>query len=307
MSGFFSRSLEEQEAIMMRAAQDALPLWGIDGATLSLIKHRENAVYRVETSGGAKFALRVHRPHYHSMAELRSEILWMSALTDAGVYTPAVVPAQDGESIKVLSPEGQDESFQIDILAWADGTPIGSLEDGSTPDADTLAGIYKKLGQLMARVHKQVIGWEKPEDFTRHAWDLDGLTGPDPFWGRYWELEILSDEQQELMVKVREKLRAILTEYGTDPDRFGLIHADFMPENILVNGDDVRVIDFDDAGYGWFMYDIATSVFFEADEPYFEQIVGALFEGYLSERELSEEHMAMLPVFMMARGAAVLG
>ncbi|MCP4822211.1 MAG: phosphotransferase [Shimia sp.] len=307
MSGFFSRSLEEQEAIMMRAAQDALPLWGIDGATLSLIKHRENAVYRVETSGGAKFALRVHRPHYHSMAELRSEILWMSALTDAGVYTPAVVPAQDGESIKVLSPEGQDESFQIDILAWADGTPIGSLEDGSTPDADTLAGIYKKLGQLMARVHKQVIGWEKPEDFTRHAWDLDGLTGPDPFWGRYWELEILSDEQQELMVKVREKLRAILTEYGTDPDRFGLIHADFMPENILVNGDDVRVIDFDDAGYGWFMYDIATSVFFEADEPYFEQIVVALFEGYLSERELSEEHMAMLPVFMMARGAAVLG
>lgn len=274
MTEFFSKSLEEQEAIMGSAAASALPLWGMDGATLSLIKHRENAVYRVDTTDGTKYALRVHRPQYHSNEELMSEIQWMAALTEAGVYTPAVIPATDGDLIKVLTPEGQEEPFQIDILSWADGTPIGGLEDGTAPDADTLAGIYNKLGQLMAKVHNQVGTWEKPADFTRHGWDLDGLTGPDPFWGRFWELELLTAEQQEMMLKVRDKL---------------------------------RVIDFDDAGFGWFMYDIATSVFFEADEPYFEQIVGALFEGYMSERPLSEEDMAMLPVFMMARGVAVLG
>lgn len=307
MTEFFSKSLEEQEAIMVRAATEALSLWGMEGATLTLIKHRENAVYRVDTTDGTKYALRVHRPHYHSTEELMSEIQWMAALTKAGVYTPDIVPAQDGEPIKVITPEGQSESFQVDILSWADGTPIGSLEEGTTPDADTLAGIYHKLGQLMAKVHNQVIDWEKPEGFTRHGWDLDGLTGPDPFWGRYWELELLTAEQKEMMLKVRAKLREQLEAYGTGADRFGLIHADFMPENILVNGDDVRVIDFDDAGYGWFMYDVATSVFFEADEPHFEQIVGALFEGYMTERPLSEEDMAMLPVFMMARGVAVLG
>ncbi|MCG7521944.1 phosphotransferase enzyme family protein [Ruegeria sp. Ofav3-42] len=307
MTDFFTRPLGEQLAAMEAAATQALDAWDLNAGTLSLIKHRENAVYKLELKNNARYALRVHRPEYHSNAELNSELLWTTALNEAGVPTPTVIPAADGTLFKTVTPEGQAQAFQVDILLWSEGTPIGNFEEGTNLDVDGLVSVFKEIGRLMAQVHKHATEWKQPDGFTRHGWDIDGLTGPDPFWGRYWDLDLLSSEQKDLMLKVREKLRGELKAFGTGKDRFGLIHADLMPENILQTVDDICILDFDDAGFGWFMYDIATSVFFHADEPHFDDVVGALIEGYSAVRELPEEHIAMLPSFMMARGVALLG
>ena len=48
--------------------------------------------------------------------------------------------------------------------------------------------------------------------------------------------------------------------YGTDIDRFGLIHADMRLGNLLVDGERVTLLDFDDCGFGWFLYDLAASL-----------------------------------------------
>ena len=37
--------------------------------------------------------------------------------------------------------------------------------------------------------------------------------------------------------------------------------------NLLVDGRDVSVIDFDDCGFGWFMYDLGSSVSFIEHDP----------------------------------------
>ncbi len=50
-------------------------------------------------------------------------------------------------------------------------------------------------------------------------------------------------------------------------ERFGLVHADIRLANLLVDGEHVRVIDFDDCGFSWFMYDFATTVSFIEDHP----------------------------------------
>ena len=55
--------------------------------------------------------------------------------------------------------------------------------------------------------------------------------------------------------------------YGQGRERFGLVHADIRLANLLVDGDHVRVIDFDDCGLSWFMYDFATTVSFIEDHP----------------------------------------
>ena len=44
------------------------------------------------------------------------------------------------------------------------------------------------LGSIMAKMHNHAEHWREPVGFTRHAWDVDGLTGDRPFWGRFWEL-----------------------------------------------------------------------------------------------------------------------
>ena len=141
----------------------------------------------------------------------------------------------------------------------------------------------------------------------RHAWDVDGLTGEQPFWGRFWELEALTPNQRDLMIRTRDKVRADLIAFGRSPQNYSMIHADMVPENVLVDGDHIRLIDFDDAGYGWHLFEMATSLFFSSAEEYFDQLVGTYVEGYRSQRTLSDEDLEALPLFMMARATTYLG
>jgi len=48
-------------------------------------------VFRVDSEDGRAYALRVHRPGYHTLAELESEPHWTAALNEAGhAGTPIV-------------------------------------------------------------------------------------------------------------------------------------------------------------------------------------------------------------------------
>jgi Ser/Thr protein kinase RdoA (MazF antagonist) len=86
-----------------------------------------------------------------------------------------------------------------------------------------------------------------------------------------------------------------------------MIHADFAPENLLVDGDRVRLIDFDDAGFGWHLFEIATSLYFILGEPFFDQARDALIRGYRTHRQLHDERLVLLPLFFLARGLSYVG
>ena len=69
-------------ADQMNAVVDqALALWGFNGAKFKLIAARENAVYKISTDT-VTYALRLHRQGYRTDAELRSELQWMHAVSD---------------------------------------------------------------------------------------------------------------------------------------------------------------------------------------------------------------------------------
>ena len=71
-----------------------------------------------------------------------------------------------------------------------------------------------------------------------------------------------------------------LERFGTGPERFGLVHADLRLANLLVDGKHLRIIDFDDCGFSWFMYDFATAVSFIEHEPNVPELLEAWIGGY---------------------------
>jgi Ser/Thr protein kinase RdoA (MazF antagonist) len=95
-----------------------------------------------------------------------------------------------------------------------------------------------------------------------------------------------------------------LNRFGQGPDRFGLIHADLRLANLLVTDDDTRVIDFDDAGLGWFLYDLATAVSFIEERPDLDRLLQAWVQGYRIEAPLSAEEEGEIPTFLMLRRLA---
>jgi Ser/Thr protein kinase RdoA (MazF antagonist) len=76
---------------------------------------------------------------------------------------------------------------------------------------------------------------------------------------------------------------------------------------VLVAGDDLVVIDFDDFGDGWYLFDLATVLFWFMQHADYDRFRAAVLRGYRAERALSEEEERMLEVFLVARGYTYLG
>lgn len=307
MNSFYEISPAIQCERLKQLAAKALNNWQLDVQSIELIKYRENAVFEVITTAGVRYALRMHRPGYHSDAALRSELQWMTALNKVGVLVPEVIPTVAGELLITERLESIPEPRQIDLFAWIEGEQLGSVEHGLGDNTTQMSELYFAIGETAARLHNQSCDWEVPEGFERHAWDCEGLVGENPFWGRFWELELLTPEQKNLILEARDKVRDKLLKLEKSVRNYSLIHADFVPENLMIEGDLLRLLDFDDAGFGWHMFELATALYFIIEESCYEIAKEALIIGYRQHRELTKNDLALLELFLTARGFTYLG
>lgn len=59
---------------------------------------------------------------------------------------------------------------------------------------------------------------------------------------------------------------------GTTADRYGVLHADLTPENVLVQDGRLLVIDFDDFGAGWYLFDLTAALVFFVPHPRYSAV-----------------------------------
>lgn len=296
--------LSREEALAL--ARRSLPLFGINGgADLAFVKQRENVVFRVSEAGGS-YALRIHRHGHRSDAEIRTENAYIAALGSAGLAVPEVVPALDGELFVLLTDDSGRE-HQIDAQRWVDhSVPLGDAGAAWAGDGNIEPNVFEVLGELCGRFHMVSRETGCTPDYSRRSWDCDGLVGDAPLWGDPRRLATTQEERSAIeaaMDGIRKRLAAL----GTDPDVYGVIHADFTPENILVVGEDLTLIDFDDFGQGWWLFDIATVLFWYHRHPRAAEYETALLAGYERHVSIPERAREALDALILARGLTYLG
>ena len=307
MTDFYRLPLDERAERLRALAREALLGWGVRDCEPEILKVRENAVFRVQAADADDAVLRVHRHGYHSDAALCSELAWLEALNADGIAVPAVIPSTAGEPFEIVEAEGVPEPRQVDMLSWMPGVPIGTIEEGLNPAIADVHGVFEAVGRLAARLHNQTEVWPQPPGFVRHAWDREGLVGPEPLWGRFWEAAVLGAEERRLIDRARAQVHDDLTAYGRPPGRYGLIHADLNLDNMLFDGERVIVLDFDDCGFGWHHFDLSTvwTLFHGSDLA--ETMRSGVVEGYRRERDLPDEELALMPLFELGRAFSYLG
>ncbi|HET6196237.1 MAG TPA: phosphotransferase [Acetobacteraceae bacterium] len=289
------------------AARQALVAFGVEPADLHFVHLSENVTFRAtDARDGSPLVLRLHRPWYHDIVALRSEHLWTRALVQAGIAAPEPLLTQSGESFAQVEVAATGERRWAGLARWVEGELLGDVV-AREADGAANARHFKRLGAIMAAMHDQATGWAPPAGFRRHALDADGLMGPEPFWGPFWDHPIFSPAERDMLLGMRDRLHAALTRYGKPTRTFSLIHADLHPRNVLIDKAHAAVIDFDDSGFGWHQYDLAVALVGYQDHPDFVRFRDACIAGYRSVRTISDADLALLPMFLLIRDMAQIG
>lgn len=263
------------------------------GVVPTLINISENATYRLDDPAtGNRWALRIHREGYHSRTAIASELAWLAALKEANAANvPAPIRGLDGEFIQSQTAEGLARPRNVVLFAW---------EAGSEPASNDVAG-FEQLGETAAKMHKHVRSWKRPPWFERHAWNFETSLGTTPHWGRWRDGMGMTPEIERVIGETVTLIEQRLARIGTGPDAFNLVHGDMRLANLLMDGGTVKVIDFDDCGFSWFLYDCATTVSFFEDAPEVPDLIKAWVRGYRRIGTLSPEQESEIETFVMLR------
>jgi Ser/Thr protein kinase RdoA (MazF antagonist) len=264
------------------------------GIRVEFISRSENEIYKLQAATGEAWAMRLHRPGYQSPNALASELAWLSALRADGVMaTPVPIPGRNGEWVQQL------EGRHVVLFRW---------QPGDTPHIDMdLRKPITELGAIAARMHAHSRAWPRPKHFERFTWDFEAALGKNARWGHWSQGLGIDPARHDLFTRAADLIRNRLAEYGTAPDRFGLVHGDLRLGNLLLEGDHVKLIDFDDCGFSWYMFDAATVVSFYEHLPQATELIAQGLEGYRTIASLSKEEEAEIPTFIMLRRLMLVG
>lgn len=288
---------------ILEQVKAALEQWSLEPTNIEVASQSENIVYKVKTPEGY-FAFRIHRPGYHTLKELHAEHEWTGALTEAGFLLPTTRPATSGELYIPVMVNGSIR--YAGIIEWLDGSVMKDQQSGK-PSAQRHYQQLHALGGLMAKLHNHSSTWQPSDSFTRHYLDIDGFFGEAPFWGRYWESPGINKDQQALLLLTQKTISEQLKTLGKERNVFGMIHADLHQRNVFISDDSVYLIDFDDAGFGWYLYDIAVALYEYNSQDDYQTLQAAFLDGYTEQRDLTDEHRDLLPMFLHIRSRAIIG
>ncbi|WP_020572806.1 phosphotransferase enzyme family protein [Parafrankia discariae] len=290
------------------ALADVLAVYDLGPApSPTLVNVSENMTYRIDdAAGGRRWALRLHRPGYHDAAEIAAELAWVAALrAEEVVATPPVVANRFGSVVTTV--RSGDALRHAVLFEWV---------DGDSPELGDTAGLISSfglLGDIAGRMHDHAARWSRPTGFRRFAWSWHATLGPGARWGN-WRAGVaaaLPGEAGRLIAMLEPAAAEVergLAAYGRGPGRFGLIHADMRLANLLVahpaagrSDPVINVIDFDDCGFGWYLYDLAAALSFIEHSPALPALAAAWLEAYRAHRPLGPEDLAVVPTLVLLR------
>jgi len=273
-----------------------------EAATVSLLSESENRVYLVRDPARAeRYVVRVNsgRLGYHTPPAIASELRWLMALRrDTDIVVPEVLAAKDGALVQTIEAPGLDQPRHAAVYSFL---------AGSEPPEDRLGPGFERLGEISARTHRHAQSWTPPADFTRCSWTPEAILDDRLNWGPWRAGYAVEGPVLALLTRLDRTVRNRLSALPTDREHFGLVHADLRLANLLAEGERTAIIDFDDCGFGWHLYDLAAALSFLEARPDVPQLIEAWLAGYHTVARVPDALEAAIPSLIMLRRLQLIG
>ena len=238
--------------------------------------------------------IRVSPSELRTREEVMSEFMWVDDLKQ--FHTTVCQPYTSAKNKAIEEFEVGGNRYRAALFRRAEGKIV--MHEGWNNRYFYNAGV--SLGKL----HKaSADGYALGFRYKRRHWYEKATYNFDSF--RY----ALTDEIIAIMNETKAKIMSI----PQTPQTYSMIHGDYWPGNYFASGDDIWVFDFDDCGYGYFMFDIVTSISQWLQEPKFmpqvkrrdllykNGMLDSFKRGYLENYTLPKEAWNDLELFLRLR------
>jgi Ser/Thr protein kinase RdoA (MazF antagonist) len=259
-------------------AEELLARWEHDEECAKYWRSSANFVFFFKASGRDR-VLRFNHASERTASEIQAELAYINALAKSGVRVAQPVCSITGKDVEsVDTGQGRFHAVVFEALP-------GKQLDLEELTADQLV----RWGRALAELHQAAPHYTQP---GRPSWQDQLNTVP----------KILPTEERGALEELA-RLRRELNQLAITEQNFGLIHYDFEPDNLLWDGDQPGIIDFDDCAWYWFVADIALAVsdLFD-DSARAVDLQNEAFQhfitGYRSVRPLAPTELALIPLFI---------
>lgn len=254
----------EQVEVLRAVALRAATAFGVDVGRMELLLHGYNTTFALHATDGSRFALRIATNSHSTAEHAIAQQAWIEAIaaeTDVLVARP--LRSADGSWFVEVDAAPLGRLLLVTIAGWLDGA-----------DADPLEPVAARaLGRAMATMHAHAETWRMPPGGAL-------LSFEEPLFGDRDLLDaapgLRDDDRQMLQLARRRAADAFERLAGSAAVR--PLHADLHGGNVKWHADRLAVFDFDDAGVGLPVLDLAIATFYLRGQD--AQLEAALRAGY---------------------------
>jgi len=277
-------------------AHEALTHFALENPNITRLAYTHNLVYRVDTDEQTytlRLSLNITNPEWFV-----SEVMFLHYLkkyTSFGVPNP--VFAKDDKHFIKLMPDKLSHPIYVTLFEFVEGEPLTA--DAITPDS------MQRIAHALALFHQNSDKIKVPTDFDRPILDYEGLFGESGIYHSEEATRIFTDAQNTIIAETLTHIQKAFTHLDAIPKSSGLIHADLLSKNIIVNRDVVTFLDWEYLSYSYYLYDLTPLLWQLKTQPNYHELESAYWSAY-SELQPVADLYPYLETLICARQVASL-
>lgn len=258
--------------------------------TVAHISNSGNSVFRFKKAENGWQILRLTDATFRSREEVKAELEFLRHLKEQSVAVAYGIPNNQGLlTSEVVSHSGV---FIASVLSYAEGIRV------ETDSPDWNRRFFRAWGKSLAAIHTA------SQTYTPSA------TTPIPW---IWHDEILFRQAEQLLPQddsaSRQEYQEVLRSCHClgQSSEFGVIHADYTPQNFHYSPITNRIVafDFGNCCYHWFAADIAIALSALRQHRHREVIKAEILAGYSEVKALPANCAELIPIFLRLRAIYV--
>jgi len=270
-------------------ARRALGAYDVAIESLAPLAKSQNWMFKLQTTDGRTFVVRVNRPGMRTSLDVASEMAWLAAIRrDTDLIVPDPLADREGGYVQVLA-DDEGVEHPVSVFGWIEGRNVGEKIDTK---------LARQMGEGVGRLQDHADRFHPPAPFTQTT-----LTSVWAFGGKP-ELRppLFPAQRARRIFRAAERGQARFDELLARKAELRFLHIDLHMGNVRhVRGGKVAILDFDDSRWAHPVQDYAIPLFYLWHHEHGAALWDAYAEGYAGVRGEEPATRAVLCDLIAAR------